>query len=191
MQPMTLSSQQAPVKSGPQTVVAQIVPTPCQMPAQVGSVAMAHSLVVARQQAPWKGVQGLGEQVVSVPCQMFGDWHCEAAPAVQVPFEKQQAPVGCGQGLGEQMPYSPCQMEGEAQEDWRTRLQAPLAGLQQAPGCAQGLGAQLAAPFQTCGEVQLLCRRMVTSQKNWLSSRLAVDQAAAAWQNAMGLSSIQ
>ncbi len=32
---------------------------------------------------------------------------------------------------------------------------------------------------------------LVTSQKNWLASRLAADQAAAAWQNAMGLSSIQ
>ena len=32
---------------------------------------------------------------------------------------------------------------------------------------------------------------LVTSQKSWLSSRLAADQAAAAWQNAMGLSSIQ
>jgi len=32
---------------------------------------------------------------------------------------------------------------------------------------------------------------LVTSQKNWLSSRLAADQAEAAWRNAMGLSSIQ
>ena len=32
---------------------------------------------------------------------------------------------------------------------------------------------------------------LVTSQKGWLSSRRAVDQAEAAWQNAMGLSSIQ
>lgn len=31
---------------------------------------------------------------------------------------------------------------------------------------------------------------LVTSQKNWLSSRRAADQAEAAWQNAMGLSSI-
>jgi len=32
---------------------------------------------------------------------------------------------------------------------------------------------------------------LVTSQKNWLASRRAADQAEAAWQNAMGLSSIQ
>jgi outer membrane protein TolC len=32
---------------------------------------------------------------------------------------------------------------------------------------------------------------LVTSQKNWLASRLAADQAEAAWQNAMGLSSIE
>ena len=32
---------------------------------------------------------------------------------------------------------------------------------------------------------------LVTSQKNWLSSRLAADQAEAAWRNAMGLSAIQ
>jgi len=32
---------------------------------------------------------------------------------------------------------------------------------------------------------------LITSQKNWLSSRQAADQAQAAWQNAMGLSSIQ
>ena len=31
---------------------------------------------------------------------------------------------------------------------------------------------------------------LVTAQKSWLSSRLAADQAEAAWQNAMGLSSI-
>jgi outer membrane protein TolC len=31
----------------------------------------------------------------------------------------------------------------------------------------------------------------ITSQKNWLSSRRAADQAEAAWQNAMGLSSIE
>lgn len=32
---------------------------------------------------------------------------------------------------------------------------------------------------------------LITSQRNWLSSRRAADQAEAAWQNAMGLSSIQ
>jgi outer membrane protein TolC len=31
---------------------------------------------------------------------------------------------------------------------------------------------------------------LVTSQKSWLASRLAADQAEAAWQNTMGLSSI-
>lgn len=33
--------------------------------------------------------------------------------------------------------------------------------------------------------------QLITAQKSWLSSRRAVDQAEAAWQNAMGLSSIQ
>jgi outer membrane protein TolC len=32
---------------------------------------------------------------------------------------------------------------------------------------------------------------LITAQRNWLSSRRAADQAEAAWQNAMGLSSIQ
>ncbi len=33
--------------------------------------------------------------------------------------------------------------------------------------------------------------QLITSQRSWLSSRRAADQAEAAWQNAMGLSSIQ
>lgn len=33
--------------------------------------------------------------------------------------------------------------------------------------------------------------QLITAQRNWLSSRRAADQAEAAWQNAMGLSSIQ